>query len=651
MGLRRAATGAAIGLAAVLACASAAWACVPNFYTPPMTLAERFAEGAWLAEAEAMAFEKEPSGFRYGDEEGEPMRRLVVKTGRGLWGKPPPTLAIRQWDEEAPQIWVCMRYEPSFCPAAKPGDKLLILGGADREGGQESLECLAGAEAEEKAAAFRALAAGALARAADLRAAAAAAAPEAAYAAAMALGEALAEYGDHAATDEAFRAAAALDPARLEAWLRLARHRLEDSARFNPSAGDLRAGIAALEAYFARFGDHARLRRVRDDLALALGEALDLERADLRGAATTLPGAEGLLSLKGAPMGFDAMRSRIAFDAREADLEGARFREADLEGGDFSGAVLRRADMTDVKALGVSFQGADLRGADLSYARLSGADLSGADLRGATLTLADLRGADLSGADLTGAFAPGTQFFGARLGGALLDLRDAENPMVDFAGAFSNCATRKPEAVGRGLIPLERLCGEEERLADLEGLEILDDSPDSILVLERLDLRGANLSQAGRSIRISARIAGADLGGANFSESRVYLFWGAGPKGRARLSGADFRGAELVLNLPGADLREADFRGAHVAGLKRGYDLTGAKFAGATLDFSQPGYADPADLMALLESADLSGVRIDCRQSARPQERRLWAEAPVKIKAAGARATPACAEAMAASAP
>ncbi|WP_018632718.1 pentapeptide repeat-containing protein [Neomegalonema perideroedes] len=653
---------AAIGLSASLAAlaASPAFACAPSFFTPPLALSERFAEGSWLAEAEVLGFEKRPSGFLHGDEAGAPMRRAVLRIDGALWGAPPERLTIRQWDEEFPNYWICMRYEPSFCPEAKTGDKLLILGGPGPEGKGESLECLteaADGEDAGKAQALRALATEAQARIAALRATAkqAAQGPEG-YAAAMALAEALAEYGDHAAADAAFRAAAALDPPRPDAWLRLARHRLEGGSgvhRVPARPEDLEAGVAALEEYFARHGEHPRVRRVRDDLALARGEALDLARTDLRGLSTALVGAAGPIPLRGAPPGLDASRSRAAFDAVEADLTGANLREADLEGGDFSKAILRRADLAEAKALSVSFRGADLREADFAYAKLSGADFSGADLRGTSLVFADLRGADLKGADLTGAFAPGALFFGARLAGARLELRDSENPMIDLAGAFSDCATVLPEGLGRGLIPLERRCGEEERIADLSGLETLDDSPESLLLLENLDLRDANFEGAGRIGRIEARIAGADLSGADFTQARVYLFWGAQPRGRAKLAGAKFREAELVLNLPGADLSGADFTGAHVAGLKKNYELKGAKFSGATLDFASPGYADPADLAGVLDKlelweADLSGVSVACGPSARPAERKLWAELAPRLEAAGARPTPACAQALAA---
>ncbi|MDD2867661.1 pentapeptide repeat-containing protein [Neomegalonema sp.] len=651
MGFRTAAICVSASLAALAV--SPAWACAPSFFTPPLTLAERFAEGAWLAEAEVLGFEKRPSGFLHGDAAGTPMRRAAVKIDRALWGAPPERLTIRQWDEEFPNYWICMRYEPAFCPEAKTGDRLLILGAPGPEGKGESLECLT-AEDAEKAQALRKLAEEAQTRVATLRAAAGQAAqgPEG-YAAAMASAEALAEYGDHPATDAAFRLAISLDSARPEAWLRLARHRLEGGSgvhRIPAAPEDLEAGLAALDEYAALHGEHPRLRRLRDDLAMALGAPLDLARTDLRGASTAL-GTAGPVPLRGAPPGFDASRSRLPFDAVEADLTGANLREADLEGGDFSGAILRGAVLAQTQALSVSFRGADLRGADLAYARLTGADLSGADLRGASLVFADLRGADLKGADLTGAFAPGAQFFGARLAGARLDLRDPENPMIELAGAFSDCATLLPEGLGRGLIPLERLCGAEERIADLSGLETLDDSPESLLLLEDLDLRGANFSGAGLVGRIEARIAGADLGGADFSQARVYLFWGAKPRGRAKLAGAVFREAELVLNLPGADLSGADFTGAHVAGLKKGYDLTGAEFSGATLDFALPGYTDPADLAAVLEKSDLSGTRLACVASARPAERKLWAELAPRLSAAGVLLTPSCAEALAASAP
>ena len=102
-----------------------------------------------------------------------------------------------------------------------------------------------------------------------------------------------------------------------------------------------------------------------------------------------------------------------------------------------------------------------------------------------------------------------------------------------------------------------------------------------------------------------------------------------------------------MFNLPGADLRGADFTGAHVTGLKKNFDLGAAKFTGATLDFSAAGYAEPADLDALMGKADFSGALLLCGASARPAERRLWAALAGRLAEEGLTPSPACAEALA----
>ncbi len=678
--MRRRALAATIGFSAALA-PLAAWACVPAYDTPPTTLAERFAEGAWMVEARITGLEPEASGFLR-ENPMEPMSRAEAQVEKVLWGSAPDKLRLRYWDEifPAPYYWYCARYQPSFCEDVKPGDRLLILGEMDSEG-QTALDCfiapeegallpadlapLAEAATEStpekpdpadlprKAAAFRNLAAQARERILRLEAEAKAATPAKAYGAAMALAEAWAEYGDHPSTDQAFRAAVALDPKRPDAWLRLARHRLEQperayrAYRAPPREPELRIGLETLEEYLAAHGEHARVRSLRDELAAALGEPLDLERTNLRGAVLRSPQP---IPLKGAPPGLDASQSRAAFAAAGAKLVGARFREAQLEGGDFTGADLRRADLRGAQALGVSFRNADLRGADLAEADLHEADLRGAKLGWALLGAADLRGADLTGANLAAAFLPGANFYAARLSGTNLEFRDPENPLISLAGAFVDCATRLPkdfEPGRRGTIPLERTCDGADQIADLSELNSLDDSPNSILILEGLDLRGASFALAGLSRRVEARIARADLSGASFVGAKAYLFWGAGARGQAKLAGANFHRAEILFNLPGADLRGADFTGAHVTGLKKNFDLGEAKFTGAILDFSAAGYAEPADLDALMSKADFSGATLFCGLSARPAERRLWAALAERLAEEGLTPSPACAEALA----
>jgi hypothetical protein len=118
---------------------------------------------------------------------------------------------------------------------------------------------------------------------------------------------------------------------------------------------------------------------------------------------------------------------------RAADLEGANLRDAILGGADLRGARLRDAILDGADLGSTDLNGANLNSAHLNSAHLRGADLSGARLREADLFNADLIHANLTGADLRGA-----------------DLRYAEGlSAVQLETAHGDGATRLPEGVAR----------------------------------------------------------------------------------------------------------------------------------------------------------------------------------------------------------
>ena len=115
------------------------------------------------------------------------------------------------------------------------------------------------------------------------------------------------------------------------------------------------------------------VKTVKEALALAVSEEIDLSYADLRSA-----------------------------DLSYADLHYANLIYADLHYANLSYADLHYANL-----IYADLHYANLSYADLSSANLSSADLSSADLRSANLRSADLSSADLSYADLRSAYIDG----------------------------------------------------------------------------------------------------------------------------------------------------------------------------------------------------------------------------------------------------
>ena len=193
---------------------------------------------------------------------------------------------------------------------------------------------------------------------------------------------------------------------------------------------------------------------------------------------------------------------------------------------------------------------------DLSGKDLSNLDLAGLDFKHANLTGANLYGVDLSAADLSG----------ANLSGAKLD---------------------------RAIVIKANFSG-----ANMEGATLLKPSVFSSMNFDRADVpkfTGANL----KSVRITARMDGADFRRADLSGARIGPFDMSGEAGMAPSSfmmGADFSAA----NLSGAEIRNVNFTfgrfaGANLKGAKlvnldftnadlSGADLTGAEISGSNFD-------------------------------------------------------------------
>jgi uncharacterized protein YjbI with pentapeptide repeats len=209
-----------------------------------------------------------------------------------------------------------------------------------------------------------------------------------------------------------------------------------------------------------------------------------------------------------------------------------------------SGAALRRADFTGIKALRDGrFQGADLRGANLAGLVVAGADFSGADLGRADLRIAgrdlDFGKAALAAADLSCALIEDSSF------------DDADLSRSDLSGA--------------------RIEGSSFHQADLSGADCSGLGCDCVLFTAAC-FHGARL----RSFHAAhCWFPEADLAGVRWSGSI-----GGAVFHDADLRRADFTGCRLAdVNFYGADLRGADFSGAVLerVGFARA-DLGGAVF-------------------------------------------------------------------------
>ncbi len=148
----------------------------------------------------------------------------------------------------------------------------------------------------------------------------------------------------------------------------------------------------------------------------------------------------------------------------------------------------------------------------------------------------------------------------------------------------------------------------QEQLAILkQGVEVWNNwrsqNPNVEIMFDRIDLSGANLTQADLS---RVYIADSNLSGANFSKANL----GGANLGSTKLSGADLSGANLtVAYLAATDLNAASLSGASLYGA----NLRGAKLANAHLIRSNLFEANLtlADFLgADLNGADLRNVNL-----------------------------------------
>ncbi len=265
----------------------------------------------------------------------------------------------------------------------------------------------------------------------------------------------------------------------------------------------------------------------------------------------------------------------------EADLSASNLAEAKLSRAgagraNFAGAVLRRADLREIQASGADFTGSDLsevngqravfggtclRGARLARAVLQDSYLSVADLSGASLRDADLSYARLAGAVITDADFCNTNLTAARLSGLRLreaifsgarfadanlyasDLEGMELPDANFEGAYLIEACLTGSRIPRGCFHKADLRGAamadvqweqaDLREADLRGCVFHMGSSRSGLVGSPLASEGTRTGfytdeydqqnfRPPEEIR-KANLRGADLRGANVSETDFYL--------------------------------------------------------------------------------------------------------------------------------
>ena len=239
-------------------------------------------------------------------------------------------------------------------------------------------------------------------------------------------------------------------------------------------------------------------------------------------------------------------------DLREVDL-----RNADLTGAFLPGVLLRGADLSGARLGDAQLQGAQLN-CDLRFFRVNlESDFHGAgrDPRPSTLrdtscdkstnlTNAYLGGADLQGANLSYAEMEGAAILDA-------DFQMARLWVTHFgrnfsAGANFYSADLRAATIGeRGIWP-----GVDFRFADLRGFD------------------------GSKSQLFGSRFDGADLGGANFSDSVM--------------SGSEFNHIRVsrVFTLPGPVFHDTDLSGARFHGLQvRRLEFSSAELDGASLDF------------------------------------------------------------------
>jgi uncharacterized protein YjbI with pentapeptide repeats len=265
---------------------------------------------------------------------------------------------------------------------------------------------------------------------------------------------------------------------------------------------------------------------------------------------------------------------------RGQNLENIVIPFALLDEADLFKVNLTGANLSFVRARGVSLHEAILEKAILIAAHLEGADLSMARLNGADLSRARLDGADLGWAELSGA-----TLVSASLENAVLEKVQAER--ADFSGAalisadfsLARCSGAKFEGANFRGARFVTVHLEKANLTDA----ILDSVDLSLSYLDKASLVSADLKEANLS---NCQFPGADFSNADMRDAdlsgstldgavmSVAILFGA------KLDGASLQGADLSeVDLKEASLRETSLVRANLSGADlRRADLTNCRF-------------------------------------------------------------------------
>jgi uncharacterized protein YjbI with pentapeptide repeats len=250
----------------------------------------------------------------------------------------------------------------------------------------------------------------------------------------------------------------------------------------------------------------------------------------------------------------------------------------------------------------------DLAGAYLPEVDLRNADLSGTNLQGADLQQANLRRANLAGTDLDGADLRGANLAGATLHDAGIDANTQLDEKWHLVWQIVNQGAVRRDLRGRNAdLSQTNLQG-----AKLAGADL------SFVSLAAADLRGADLSGANlNNVSLHQTIINEDTR----LDDKERLVWEIVNQGgnRRDLSGVNLSQA----NLADADLSQANLSRAVLTDTNlSGASLYGADLRGAILTEADPQGGSPRQ--AMLEEADLAGVRLDDTTQIEDKWRLVW---------------------------
>lgn len=304
--------------------------------------------------------------------------------------------------------------------------------------------------------------------------------------------------------------------------------------------------------------------------SLSLGKDLG-EKFSLRIEDTQLTG----LSQSGRKFRFPRFKKVIIENSNfsGADLSRMRVEESRFSGVDFSGAVFNDADFRDVSAYNSPFSRADFTGARVSKSHFAG-DFSGAVFKKAHITDVQFNGADFTGADFSGAIVSGGMFAGAKFKGANLtgitldgvrydcttEWPDGFDPQAAGATQVKEC---RGERGGRNAV---KIPGYPESLASktLEGKDY------SGQTLERETGQDAQYHWAGKNLK-RANFTNASFSAPGFSYSDLsgarfdWALLQQASFSDAILNDANFSHAYLLnASFKGVKSDKTDFTGAHL---------------------------------------------------------------------------------------